>query len=61
MVYLVWARAHTDADFFVPLHAFHLNNRCWEIVKVFGLRAGWRFLVAPGYEDVWFDAILLNV
>jgi hypothetical protein len=51
----------TDADFFVPLHAFHLNDRCPGIVKYFGLGPGWRFLVAPGHEDVWFDASLLNV
>jgi hypothetical protein len=51
----------TYADFFVPLHAFHLNDRCPEIVKYFGLGPGWRFLVAPGHEDVWFDASLLNV
>ena len=51
----------TDADFFVPLHAFNLNDRCPEIVKYFGLGPGWRFLVAPGHEDVWFDPSLLDV
>jgi hypothetical protein len=51
----------TGDDSFVPLHAFHLNDRCPEIVKYFGLAPGWRFLVAPGYEDVWFDPGLLNV
>jgi hypothetical protein len=50
-----------DADFFVPLHAFHLNDRCPEIAKYFGLGPGWRFLVAPGHEDVWFDPSLLKV
>jgi hypothetical protein len=34
---------------------------CPEIVKYFGLGPGWRFLVAPGHEDVWFDPILLEV
>jgi hypothetical protein len=51
----------TDDEFFVPLHTFHLNDRCPEIVKYFGLGPGWRFLVAPGQEDVWFDPSLLNV
>jgi hypothetical protein len=51
----------TDADFFVPLHAFHLNDRCPEIMNYFGLGLGWRFLVAPGHEDVWFDPGLLKV
>jgi hypothetical protein len=51
----------TDDGSFVALHAFHLNDRCPEIVKYFGLGPGWRFLVAPGYEDVWFDPSLLKV
>jgi hypothetical protein len=51
----------TDPEFFVPLHVFHLNDTCPEIVKYLGLGPGWRFLVAPGYEDVWFDPNLLNI
>jgi hypothetical protein len=50
-----------DPDFFVALHGFHLNDRCPGILKFLGLGAGWRFLVAEGHEDVWFDANLLNV
>ena len=61
MVYLVRGELSTDPHFFMPLHAIHLNDRCREIVKYFGLGPGWRFLVAPGHEDVWFDASLLNV
>jgi hypothetical protein len=59
----VWSgeKLSTDADFFIPLHALHLNDRCPEIVKYFGLAPGWRFLIAPGHEDVWFDPNLLNV
>ena len=26
-----------------------------------GLAPGWRFLIAPGYEDVWYDEKLLLV
>lgn len=25
-----------------------------------GLAEGWRFLIAPGHEDVWYDASLLD-
>jgi hypothetical protein len=50
----------TDINFFVPLHAVHLNESCPEIVKFLGLAPGWRFLFAPGQEDVWFDASLLH-
>jgi hypothetical protein len=51
----------TDAGVFVARHAFHLNDRCPEIVKYLGLGPGWRFLIAPGHEDVWFDPSLLDV
>jgi hypothetical protein len=50
-----------DDDAFVPLCAFHLNDKCPEIVKYFGLGPGWRFLLAPGYEDVWYDENLLDL
>jgi hypothetical protein len=50
-----------DIDFFVPIHTFHLNERCPKIIKYLGLGPGWRFLLAPDQEDVWFDAGLLNV
>jgi hypothetical protein len=48
-------------DFFVSLHALHLHDWCPEIVKYLGMAPGWRFLIAPGYEDVWYDANLLNI
>jgi hypothetical protein len=59
----IWSGEQFSADpgFFVPLHAFHLNDRCPEIAKYCGLGPGWRFLVAPGQEDVWFDPSLLSV
>jgi hypothetical protein len=59
----IWSgeASSTDPGFFVPLHVHHLNHRCPEIVKYFGLGPGWRFLIAPGQEDVWFDPGLLNV
>ncbi len=50
-----------EPDFFVPLHAKHLHDRYPEIIRYLGLGPGWRFLIAPGHEDVWFDANLLNV
>lgn len=50
-----------DIDYFIPIHAAHLHDRCPELVEYLGLAPGWRFLLAPGYEDVWFDANLLNI
>ena len=50
-----------EDDFFQPLHTVHLVERCPEIMKYLGLGPGWRFLYAPGYEDVWYDPNLLNI
>jgi hypothetical protein len=50
----------TDADFYQPLHVAHLAERCPNIVPYLALPTGWRVLVAPDYEDVWFDRELLK-
>lgn len=47
------------ADFFKPLHAEHLAGFRSQAIPYLGLPPGWRFLIAPGYEDVWFDEGLL--
>ena len=59
----IWSgeKFSADAKFFVPIHALHLDARCPAIVKYLGLGPGWRFLLAPGQEEVWFDADLLKV
>jgi hypothetical protein len=49
------------SDFFVPLHVEHLADWCPAAIPYLGLRPGWRFLIAPGHEDVWFDDSLLNI
>lgn len=48
-------------DFFKPMHVFHLLEHCPKLIKYLGLPPGWRFLVGARYEDVWFDATLLEV
>jgi hypothetical protein len=60
----IWAGGEIpqdDDDFFKPLHAIHLIERCPDIIKYLGLPPGWRFLVAPDYEDVWQDSSLLDI
>lgn len=47
-----------DDDFYKPLHVAHLAGHCPSIVPYLGLPPGWRVLLAPGYEDVWFDDAL---
>ena len=47
-------------DFFQPLCVEHLETLCPQVLPYLGLPPGWRFLIADGYEDVWFDATLLS-
>ncbi len=49
-----------DPDFFVPLHSEHLTEACPEVVPYLLLPPGYRLLLAPGYEDVWFDPAVLE-
>ena len=59
----IWCGATlSDApDFFHPLCVDHLVERLPIVAKLLGLPPGYRFLIADGYEDVWFDESLLNV
>ena len=50
-----------DPGFFKPLHVEHAAAWCADIVKYLALPPGWRFLIGPGYEDVWFDADILEI
>lgn len=58
----IWAgeELSDSDDFFVPLHIEHLDDWCPAIKKFLGLPPGWRFLIAPDYEDAWFDETLLQ-
>ena len=60
--WFVWAGEllGADANFFRPMHTRHLIERCPEILPMLGLPEGWRFLIAPGHEDAWFDQALLD-
>lgn len=48
-------------DFFQSTHVEHLADDYPELLPCLSLPAGWRFLIAPGYGDVWLDENLLNV
>lgn len=53
----IWAGEEfsSDGDFFVPLHASHLEVWAPLAIRFLGLPPGWRFLVTNDYEDVWED------
>lgn len=50
-----------EPDFFVPMHVVHLADICPNIQPYLGLSPGWRFQLAPGHEDAWWDEALLDV
>lgn len=45
----------------VPLHVGHLAEWCPDALPYLALPPGWRFLIAPGYEDVWEDPALFDI
>ena len=61
--WFIWAGSELsdEPDFFRPLHLYHLLEECPAVLPYLALPPGWRFLVADGYEDVWFDETLLDI
>lgn len=58
----VWSGELSDAqDFFKPWHHEHFTQRWPELAHLLDLPPGSRFLVAPGYEDIWEDPSLLDI
>jgi hypothetical protein len=48
-----------DEDFFVPLHALHLEEWAPLTLPYLGLAPSYRFLITATYEDVWRDEGLI--
>ncbi len=46
-------------DFFSPLHYVHVPKYLPQLVPYLGLAPGYRLLIAPDHEDVWYDEALL--
>lgn len=58
----LWRDEYSDyPEFFVPIHVEHLGEWCPDAVPYLALPPGWRFLLTPDYEDVWFDVTLLEI
>lgn len=57
----IWAgeELSDNPEFFIPLHVSHLADWCPTLIPYLALPPGWRVLLAPGQEDVWFDEGLL--
>ncbi len=50
-----------DPDYFQTLHVIHIGDWRPELLPYLGLPSGWRFLIAPNYEDVWYNPDLIIV
>lgn len=61
--WLLWAgdEPGEEEGFFQPMHVSHLAEWAPDLVPYLALLPGWRFLIAPGYVDVWFDDALLDL
>ena len=58
----IWTGEDADLNeenFFEPFHVKHLLEEFPEIGEYLSLPPGYRFLLAAGYEDVWYDEKLL--
>lgn len=44
-----------------PLHVAHLGEWCPDAMPYLALPPGWRFLLAPDHEEIWFDPSLLEI
>jgi len=56
----VWSGEYEEIeDFFSPYHLLHIPDKCKIILPYLGLPSGWRFLLAPSHEDIWFDDKLI--
>jgi hypothetical protein len=59
----IWFGEHfsSEPDFFAPIHTSHIYEDYPEFIKLLGLPPGYRFLLAEGDLDVWYDATLLDI
>ncbi|MDQ4213960.1 hypothetical protein [Microbacterium capsulatum] len=58
----VWAGELADEeDFFQPCHLAHLIGLDPALPRLLEGVPGSRFLIAPGHEDVWHDASLIDL
>ena len=49
-----------DDDFFSPMHVEHAEADFPELIPYLALPPGWGIILAPGYEDVWYDEVRLQ-
>jgi len=57
-----WTGENTLADnLFSTLCVEHLADEDERLVRYLALPPGWRILIAPDHEDIWFDPSLFEI
>jgi hypothetical protein len=47
-------------DFFSPSHIEHILDHAPELIPYLAMPPGWGVMLAPDYEDVWYDETFLE-
>jgi hypothetical protein len=57
---VIWGggEASADADFYQTLHVVHIAEYLPSVEPYLSLPPGYRFQIADGHEDAWFDPAL---
>lgn len=58
--YIYGGEHSNDPDFYQPLHVAHLEDYCPQILPYLALAPGWHVMLAPDFEDVWFEEAGMN-
>ena len=58
--YIYGGEYSANPDFYQPLHVAHIAEYCPQIISYLALAPGWGVILAPKYEDVWFDERILQ-
>ena len=60
--WFIWGgELSVDPGFFAPLHVEHLVEEAPTLMPYLAMGPGWRVLLAPDHQDVWYDEKLLGV
>ena len=57
----IWGGDYSpEPDFYQSMHFAHIQNYCPTIVPYLALAPGWGVMLAPEFEEVWFDKSFLD-
>ena len=61
--WFIWCGGYLgeEADFFKPMTIVEVHSYLPEVEKYLALPPGYRFLLAGGFEKVWYDSGLISI